>query len=199
MSLQSPDPNKIALHAEARRRRLLYSLNDLQQALSACAFLYECEETGTYSKIELRRFRCYETTLVVAYTRPFTQSRGAAAPLMMKMVGLKLSNERQALHDRLVEMRNKIMAHSDSEMMRMTTQPFDVSMQDGEPPIYLIQMVFDEGVTLRGAVLVETNILLREVYQAICGTLHRDLQTNPELFNIRIDSEAARAARNMDP
>jgi hypothetical protein len=91
------------------------------------------------------------------------------------------------------------MAHSDSEMMRMTTQPFDVSMQDGEPPIYLIQMVFDEGVTLRGAVLVETNILLREVYQAIYGTLHRDLQTNPELFNIRIDSEAARAARNMDP
>jgi len=57
MSLQSPDPSKIALHAEARRRRLLYSLSDLQQALSACAFLYECEETGTYSKIELRRFR----------------------------------------------------------------------------------------------------------------------------------------------
>jgi len=98
---------------------------------------------------------------------------------MMKMVGLKLSNERQALHDRLVEMRNKIMAHSESEMMRMTTQPFDVSMQDGEPPIYLIQMVFDEGVTLRGAVLVETNILLREVYQAICGTLHRTSKQIP--------------------
>ena len=98
------------------------------------------------------------------------------------MVGLKLSNERQALHDGLVEMCNKIMAHSDSEMMCMTTQPFDVSMQDGEPPIYFVQMVFDEGVTLRGDVLVETNILLREVYQAIYGTLHRDLQTNPELF-----------------
>jgi len=150
MSPLSPNPDKITLHAEARRRRLVYSLNDLQQALSACDFLYECEETNTYSKIELRRFRCYETTLVVAYTRPFSQSRGAAAALTLKMIGLKLSKDRQALHDRLMDMRNKIMAHSDSEMMRMTTQPFDVSMQDGEPPVYLIQMVFDEGITLHG-------------------------------------------------
>jgi hypothetical protein len=198
MSPQSPDPDKIALHAEARRRRLLYSLNDLQQALSACDFLYECEEAKTYSKIELRRFRCYETTLVVAYTRPFVQSRGAPAPLTLKMIGLKLSKDRQALHDRLMDMRNKIMAHSDSEMMRMTTQPFDVSMQDGEPPLYLIQMVFDEGITLHGGLLIETNELLHEVYQAIYGTLHKELQTNPDLFDLRIDSEAARAARNMN-
>ncbi|MBN8993028.1 MAG: hypothetical protein J0H42_32750 [Rhizobiales bacterium] len=197
MSPQSPDQDKIILHAERRRQRLLYSLNDLQQALSACEFLYECEETMAYSKIELRRFRCYETTLVVAYTRPFSQSRGAAAPLSMKMVGLKLSNDRQALHDRLMDMRNKIMAHSDTEMMRMTTQSFDVSMREGEPPVHLIQTVFDEGITLLGALLIETNELLQEIYQAVYGTLHKELQANPELFNIRIDSEAARAARNL--
>jgi hypothetical protein len=197
MSPKSPDQDKIALRADARRRRLLYSLNDLQQALSACEFLYECEENSSYSKIQIRRFRCYETTLVIAYTRPFTQSRGAAAPLTMKMVGLKLSNDRRALHDRLMDMRNKITARSDSEMMRMTTQPFDVSMRDGEPPMYFIQTVFDEGVTLLGTLLIETNELLREVYQAVVETLHKELQANPESFNIRIDSEAARAARNM--
>jgi hypothetical protein len=112
------------------------------------------------------------------------------------MVGLKLSNDRRALHDRLMDMRNKITAHSDSEMMRMTTQPFDVSMRDGEPPMYFIQTVFDEGITLLGTLLIETNELLREVYQAIVETLHKELQANPEAFNIRIDSEAARAARN---
>jgi len=77
--------------------------------------------------------------------------RGGAA--LHEMVGLKLSNDRQALHDRLMDMRNKIMAHSDSEMMRMTTQPFDVPMKDGEPPMYLIQTVFDEGVSLLGALV----------------------------------------------
>jgi hypothetical protein len=30
-------------------------------------------------------------------------------------------------------MRNKIMAHSDSEMMRMTTQAFDVPLREGDP------------------------------------------------------------------
>lgn len=124
-----PDQEKVTLHADARRRRLLYSLNDLQQALSACEFLYECDEDDTYSKVELRRFRCFETMLVVAYTRPFTQSRGGTMPLTMKMVGLKLSDKKQALHDRLVGMRNTIIAHSNEEMMRMTTQPFDVSTE----------------------------------------------------------------------
>jgi hypothetical protein len=197
MSNKSPGQNKISVHAEARRRRLLYSLNDLQQALSACDFLYECEETGTYSKIELRRFRCYETTLVVAYTRPFSQSRGESAPLTMRMVGLKLSKDRLALHDKLMDMRNKIMAHSDSDMMRLTTQPFGVSMREGEPPMYLIQTVFDEGITLHGNILIEANELLHQVYQAISTTLHDELQANPELFNLRVDSDAARAARNM--
>lgn len=194
-----PDQEKATLHAVARRRRLLYSLNDLQQALSACAFLHECDEDASYSKVDLRRFRCFETTLVVAYTRPFTQSRGGTMPLSMKMVGLRLSDEKRALHARLVEMRNTIMAHSDEEMMRMTTQPFDVSAGDGEPPMYLIQTVFDEGITLMGKLLVETNELLHEVYQATVHTLFKELQTKPESFTLRIDSEVARAARNIAP
>jgi hypothetical protein len=197
MPPQSSDQDEITLNAERRRRRLPYSLNDLQQALSACEFLYECDETQTYSKIELRRFRCYETTLVVAYTRPFSQSRGAVPPLTLKMVNLKLSKERQALHDRLMEMRNKIMAHSDSEMMRMTTQPFDVPMRDGEPPMYFIQTVFDEGITLLGSLLIEINELLHEVFQAIFLTLHREAQIDPKLFDLRIDSPEAKAARNI--
>ncbi|WP_130218072.1 hypothetical protein [Bradyrhizobium genosp. SA-3] len=191
------DQEKATLHADARRRRLLYSLNDLQQALSACAFLHECDEDASYSKVDLRRFRCFETALVVAYTRPFTQSRGGTMPLSMKMVGLALSDEKRALHARLVEMRNTIMAHSDEEMMRMTTEPFNVSAGDGEPPMYLIQTVFDEGITLMGKLLFETNELLHEVYQAIAHTLFKELQAKPDSFALRIDSEAARAARNM--
>jgi hypothetical protein len=197
MPPQSQKQEKKALYAERRRRRLLYSLNDLQQALSACEFLYECEESDSYGKIELRRFRCYETTLVVAYTRPFSQSRGDAAPLTMKMVDVKLSKERQALHDSLMEMRNKIMAHSDSEMMRMTTQTFDVPMHEGDPPMYFIQTVFDEGVTLTGFRLIDVNELLREVFYAVYRTLHREAQADPKSFDLRIDSPQAKSARNI--
>jgi hypothetical protein len=192
------DPEKVKQHAERRRRRLLYSLNDLQQALSACSFLYECDEQGTYSKPELRRFRCYETTLVVAYGRPFSQSlAGGIPPLSTKMIGLKLSPERRALHDRLIGMRNQIMAHSDGEMMRMTVKPFDVSLDDETRPVVFLQTVFDEGVTLMGGLLVETNELLHEIYAAIVRCLHHEAQQNPELFELRIDSEEARTARNI--
>jgi sulfur carrier protein ThiS len=47
--------------------------------------------------------------------------------------------------------------------------------------------------------LVETNELLHEVHQATVHTLFKELQTKPESFALRIDSEAARAARNIAP
>ncbi|MDA9506955.1 hypothetical protein XI09_20465 [Bradyrhizobium sp. CCBAU 11386] len=71
-----------------------------------------------------------------------------------------------------MEMRSKIMAHSDSEMMRMTTQAFDVPLREGEPPMYFSQTVFDEGVTPIGSLLIETNE--RKVFHAIYRTLHRE-------------------------
>jgi hypothetical protein len=37
--MESSDRDKLALYAERRRLRLLYSLSDLQQTLSACEFL----------------------------------------------------------------------------------------------------------------------------------------------------------------
>lgn len=190
------DDEKRRLHERRRRQRLLYSLNDLQQARSACEFLYECDEDEKYSKIDLRRFRCYETTLVVAYTRPFSQSIGEIPALTMKMIDLRLSPERQAVHDQLIQMRNKIMAHSDAEMMRMTTEAYEVGL-DAERPFYMMQTVFDEGVTLLGQLLMDANTVLNEVHQAIVKSLYRDAQANPEQFNLRIDSAEARRARRM--
>ena len=73
--------------------------------------------------------------------RPAAGVARRSASAHHEKVKLKLSKERQELHDRLVEMRKKITAHSDSEMMRMTTKPFDVPMRDGEPPIYFIQTI----------------------------------------------------------
>ncbi len=155
-------------------------------------------QANLHSKTELRRFRCYETTLVVAYGRPFSQSlAGGIPPLSTKMIGLKPSPERRALHDRLISMRNQIMAHSDGEMMRMTVKPFDVSLDDESQPVVILQTVFDEGVTLMGRLLVETNELLHEIYAAIVRCLHHEAQQNPELFDLRIDSEEARTARNI--
>ena len=50
---------------------------------------------------------------------------------------------------------------------------------------------------LMGGLLVETNELVHEIYAAIVRCLHREAQQNPELFDLRIDSEEARTARDL--
>jgi hypothetical protein len=185
---ESLSPTELRLlHAERRRIRLLYSLGDFQLALSACDFLYECDPQSRYSKIELRRFRCFETSLIIAYGRPFSQSEGGVPPLTLKMAKAELTEQQQSLHRRLVRMRNKVIAHSDREMMRMTTQTFDVPLGDDGHKFVLIQSVFDEGVTLLGDLLIDTNELLRKLYHSTYKTLSDEAQKNPSLLNMRLD------------
>jgi hypothetical protein len=81
--------------------------------------------------------------------------------------------------------------------MRMTVKPFDVLLDDETRPVVFLQTVFDEGVTQMGGLLVETNELMHEIDAAIVRCLHREAQLNPELFDLRIDSEEARTARNL--
>ncbi len=59
----------IALSQEQRRLRLLYSIHDLELALSAIVFLGECDPDERYDRAAIRRFRCYETAAIVAYAR----------------------------------------------------------------------------------------------------------------------------------
>jgi hypothetical protein len=188
---ESLSPTELRLlHAERRRIRLLYSLGDFQLALSACEFLYECDPQSRYNKIELRRFRCFETTLVIAYSRPFSQSEGSVPPLTLKMAKAVFTEQEKALHRRLIRMRNKIIAHSDRELMRMTTQTFDMPLRDDEENglrFVFVQSVFDEGITLLGDLLIDTNELLHKLYQSIYKTLSDEAQKDPSLFNMRVD------------
>jgi len=53
--------------------RLMMSAVDFRYASSTATFL--CEEVDwseTYGTEEIRQFKCYETTVVVAYARSFT-------------------------------------------------------------------------------------------------------------------------------
>jgi hypothetical protein len=63
--------------SDAQLQRIIYSLWDFQQALSAITFLLEeCDFGAKYHFVELRKFRCYETNIIVSFTRPFETSRG---------------------------------------------------------------------------------------------------------------------------
>ena len=60
--------------------RLMMSALDFRHALSAATFLLEdVDWTKSYRSEELLRFKCYETTMVVSYARPYSQARGHAS------------------------------------------------------------------------------------------------------------------------
>jgi hypothetical protein len=172
--------------ASRQRLRLLYSLGDFQLALSAAAFLSECDPKANYSKIELRRFRCYETTVIMAYTRPFSQSKGEIPPLTIKMTGATLTGEQKELHRRLVQLRNKVVAHSDAEMMRIVSKTYPMQLNNDFEFVFL-QTVFDEGLTFVGNDLINLDELLHLLFHAAYTKLLKEAQSRPKDFNLRWD------------
>ena len=115
--------------------RLAMSARDFRHALSAATFLTEeCDWIKSYSNAERRKFRCYETTMVVAYGRPFVQSRGQVAPpFNWNMVPeLELGPDERRLHEQLLTYRNKLHAHSDSDFTNMGLEIWRTPLSDGE-------------------------------------------------------------------
>jgi hypothetical protein len=174
------------LSRDRRHLRLLYSLNDFQIASSAVSFLYECDAGKKYRKPDLRRFRCYETTAVVAYTRPFSQSKGEVPQLSLKMVGAKLNEEQTTLHEELLHLRNRVFAHSDEDMMRMVSKAFPLPLDDGSEFI-MFETTFDEGLTFIDAQLRRFQELIGTLIQAVVVTLQKQAQERPGHFDLRKD------------
>ncbi|MEH0292486.1 hypothetical protein V6R98_09785 [Agrobacterium sp. CCNWLW71] len=111
--------------------RLLIAHADLQMALSALTFLgEELDAEAKYSKIELRRFKCFETTFIVSYGRAFTKSKGSRHDqVSLRGIGIKLTQNERGLHEMIINLRQKAYAHSDESFahVRMDVTNIDIS------------------------------------------------------------------------
>jgi hypothetical protein len=166
--------------AERRRFiRMMYSRYDLQLALSAITFLSECEWGSPISTVNLRRYKCFETTAIIAYTRPFVESRGGHYPLSFRMINFSPSESQLALHNEVMILRNKITAHSDFDMMRMVSQHHAIPMPHLQTNFVFFQSVFDEGITLHENKCDAMEDLIRYVQHALIKHLFDYAQQNP--------------------
>ncbi len=60
--------------------RYVYSSWDIQQALSALTFLMdEYEPNEVCSRLNVRKLKCFENTLIISLCRPFKTGRGRAS------------------------------------------------------------------------------------------------------------------------
>lgn len=166
---------------DAQLLRLVYSTWDFQQALSALTFLMEeCDFQAKYSKVQLRKFRCYETSIIISFARPFETSRGRTS-IGIKAIGVKLDTEELNLKNKLLELRRKVIAHSDEDSMHFTgtlMQPFE----DTQTKFPLFN--FKETLHLEQGELRPLEELLRKLIHGISTTIFQISQTNPTKLEI---------------
>lgn len=172
-----PESSKIT---EEQFHRLVYSNWDFQQALSALTFLCEdCDLEQAYSKVQLRRFKCYENQAIMSFCRPFSTSR-AGVDLSLRLIGVYLTEPEKHLKERLLYLRNKIVAHSDSDEMHYKGVTIDVGDDvDLQVPLFL----YDEGLELGAEERELLDGLIRKLMHGIAEVSVGLCRSNPERFN----------------
>jgi len=182
--------------SEAKKVRLLYSLKDFQVALSAYDFLSEVDFDALISKVELRRLKCYETTMIVSYVRPFSAAYGKVKPLKFEDIGIVLSEKEAILHDRLISLRNKVFAHSDGDRMRLVAKPMKIEMSDGFT-FQTFQTAFDDGLEFSDYMeIMDVSGLIRRMFHAVWTTLHDTFGQDPDWTELRQDYLAQHSAED---
>lgn len=166
----------ISALSDAQVLRLAYSLWDFQQSLSALTFLMEeCDFGVRYNAVQLRRFRCFESTAIISFARPFEAGRGQTT-IGLRAIAFQFTEMEANIKNRLMKLRRKVIAHSDEDAMHFNFQvirPFDDS------DLALPQVKFQESLYLKEEDLRPLETLLRKLTHAITGALFSLAQTAP--------------------
>lgn len=139
-----------------RLQRMMISIQDFQVAVSTAVFLLEeVDEQERYALPELRRFRCFETTMVVSYARPFSMAKGLVNPLRKTDIGLTKKDPFNKLHERIIKDRNTLFSHSDAEYVEMRVLSMRPFKDRSDVTITMprfdegMRFTYDEGVLVR--------------------------------------------------
>jgi hypothetical protein len=121
--------------------------------------------------------------MIVAYARPFLGAHGEIPKLSFKIAGAKLTDEQKTLHQRILIVRNKAIAHSDADMMHMISKAGPTAYSE-DVELVFFQTVFDEGLEFIGLTLDKLRSLIEAVYGSIFRKLFADAQTDPKSFDL---------------
>lgn len=184
-----------AFAAWNKLNRVLLSVRDFQQALSAATFLYE-ELDDAHGLVAMRRLRCFETNMVVAYARPFSMAHGPVSRLKLTDLAVELDEEHTALHLRLIEQRNRLYAHSDAEIVPMSVGVINAVLGDGRPDFQFVMPKFDETTSFTSLEVLRVQGLCHEVHNAAL-TAAQELGSNfrDRFAHVEIDLTQKRRPR----
>ena len=166
-------PNEEARKREAfsKLTRLMISAHDFQQALSAATFLVQdFDESAEHPLADLRRFRCYETAMIIAYARPFSMAKGEVRPLRWSDTGLSRTAAEKSLHAKLIKHRNTVYAHSDAEFVRTRVMVMHHYFEHNDVDLSIAMPRFEEGMRFS---LAEVNAIQEMLHKLIHSIFHK--------------------------
>lgn len=156
--------------------KAIYSSWDFQQALSALTFLLEeCNFDSKYDKVSLRRFRCYESNLIISLSRPLEPTRGGIV-LGLKNLNIEFTPREKLLIKKISDLRNKVIAHSQEDEMHFRTNTFPVD------EFNIPDFRFSEQLFLSEQELYEIEELLHKTLAQMSRFFFKVAQENPELL-----------------
>ena len=122
--------------------RLVQSIADFEMCNSALQFMSEWDEDQTVTH-KRRKFRCFEDAAVMAYCRPFTKANGLQR-MTFEAISLVTTEAERALHRKLLDRRDKVIAHSDIDRMRLSLSTLSISPGEFVFP----HLAWDDGLQL---------------------------------------------------
>ncbi|TNE65150.1 MAG: hypothetical protein EP335_06290 [Alphaproteobacteria bacterium] len=156
-------------------------------ALSAADFLLGYDEQEKYCIEDLRRFKCFETTLVISYARPFSNTRGRFPRFSFDLIGMQLDSRQQACHNELIELRDGAFAHSDKRMMQMSSAFLTIESIGNKEPVNFSLLRWVERPLIVGEKLHMTIELIKAVIRHIVSSEFPKMQSNPEDYTFHLD------------
>jgi len=108
-------------------RRLWISADDLREAKATISEILESGLRRPHSERPSPLLMALTTALVVSYARPFVNSRGGSEIADRTVPGSllrTLTSKQRKLHDSVVEMRNREVAHSDADVLELMLELF---------------------------------------------------------------------------
>lgn len=187
-SIPSKQP-PVRSHQKRDLYRLLIARSDMNASLRACELILK-----TVKSIKDEKLYPLTTSVVVCYSRPFTKNEPYGS---LPKKWSKFDNPQyQATHDRLLQARHELFAHSDMKVRKAQIVPPNVPLGvDGDKVLKSPEIgtqvsykLFEIGFF---KIIKETNLDLGRRMQVEIDKLIIELYGNMELpneiFNLRVD------------
>ena len=114
--MQAPTPE---IDGKMRQyKRVLLSYADFKHAKLASAYILDCELHANYPKSSYVIREALNCSMIVAYCRPFSGNGGSVPDLPSRLLRVLTPDER-AIHDVIMQDRNKLLAHSDDDALQV--------------------------------------------------------------------------------